>query len=44
MIGVGAIRLSWSYSPAIWAQSVSAATSAVAWQAAIAAWIWYGPG
>ena len=42
--GVGRNRMSCSYSAAICAQSVSPAAGAVAWQAAMAACTWYGPG
>ena len=40
----GTSTSSWSYSVTIRAQSVSAADAAVAWQAAISACNWYGPG
>jgi hypothetical protein len=36
--------VSWSYRARIWDQSVSAAVGASECTAAIAAWIWYGPG
>jgi hypothetical protein len=42
--GVGRKSSSRPYSAAICGQSVWSAVAAVAWQAAMAAWIWYGPG
>ena len=40
---LGATRASCPYNPTICGQSVWSAAAAVAWHAAMAAWIWNGP-